>query len=134
MFAILFDTGISSLFKSDLTFIFDHISLQKYEHRFFTTVLRTWAISERHVIERHLSDNRLIKIMLHFLSAIGYLISHEGGIYHFFLQLHLFISRMGCDLFLLLNFLKITDSYFYQTSTALYPVKSENSPTTADDR
>ena len=30
--------------------------------------------------------------------------------------------------------LKVTDSYFYQTSTALYPVKSENSPTTADDR
>ena len=30
--------------------------------------------------------------------------------------------------------IKITDSYFYQTSTALYPVKSENSPTTADDR
>ena len=27
---------------------------------------------------------------------------------------------------------KVTDSYFYQTSTALY--KSENSPTTADDR
>ena len=30
--------------------------------------------------------------------------------------------------------LKVTDSYFYQTNTALYPVKSENSPTTADDR
>ena len=29
---------------------------------------------------------------------------------------------------------KVTDSYFYQTNTALYPVKSENSPTTADDR
>ena len=30
--------------------------------------------------------------------------------------------------------LQVTDSYFYQTNTALYPVKSENSPTTADDR
>ena len=29
--------------------------------------------------------------------------------------------------------IKVTDSYFYQTNTALYPVKSENSPTTADD-
>ena len=29
---------------------------------------------------------------------------------------------------------KVTDSYFYQTNTALYPVKSENSLTTADDR
>ena len=28
---------------------------------------------------------------------------------------------------------KVTDSYFYQTNTALYPVKSESSPTTADD-
>ena len=26
------------------------------------------------------------------------------------------------------------DYYFYQTNTALYPVKSENSPTTDDDR
>ena len=32
------------------------------------------------------------------------------------------------------GFLKVTDSYFYQTNTALYPIKSENSPTTADDR
>ena len=30
--------------------------------------------------------------------------------------------------------IKVTDFYFYQTNTALYPVKSENSPTTADDR
>ena len=30
--------------------------------------------------------------------------------------------------------LQVTNSYFYQTNTALYPVKSENSPTTADDR
>ena len=30
--------------------------------------------------------------------------------------------------------LKVTDSYFYQTNTALYPVKSENSPTTVDIR
>ena len=29
--------------------------------------------------------------------------------------------------------LKDADSYFYQTNTALYPVKSENSPTTEDD-
>ena len=31
-------------------------------------------------------------------------------------------------------FVKVMDSYFYQTNTALYPVKSENSPTTADNR
>ena len=31
-------------------------------------------------------------------------------------------------------FFQVTDSCFYQTNTALYPVKSENSPTTADDR
>ena len=29
---------------------------------------------------------------------------------------------------------KVMDSYFYQTNTALHLVKSENSPTTADDR
>ena len=34
----------------------------------------------------------------------------------------------------MLSPVKVTDSYFYQTNTALYPVKSENSPTTADDR
>ena len=34
----------------------------------------------------------------------------------------------------LIKLFKVTDSYFYQTNTALYPVKSENSPTTADDR
>ena len=32
-----------------------------------TKVFRTSAIFERHVIERHLSDNRHIKIMFHFI-------------------------------------------------------------------
>ena len=34
---------------------------RKYEHSFFTKVLRTRAISERDIIECHLSDNRQIK-------------------------------------------------------------------------
>ena len=42
---------------------FDHFSLlKKYEHGFSTKILRTMIISERHVIERHLSDNRHIEI------------------------------------------------------------------------
>ena len=32
----------------------------------------------------------------------------------------------------ILGSIKSTDSYFYQTNTALYPVKSENSPATGD--
>ena len=45
-----------------------------------------------------------------------------------------------CQLYQLLRYsiprryIGVTYSYFYQTNTALYPVKSENSPTTADDR
>ena len=35
---------------------------KKYEHRSFNKLLRTWAISERHVIERYLPDNRHKKI------------------------------------------------------------------------
>ena len=58
---------------------------KKSEHRFFIKVLRTWTISERHVIERHLSDNWHIKSCF-ILSAIGYVISHEGGIHYFSLQ------------------------------------------------
>ena len=50
-------------------------------------LLRTRTISEKHVIERHLSDNWHIKTCL-IQSANGYVISHERGIYHFpvFLQ------------------------------------------------
>ena len=39
----------------------------KYEHWFFTKVLRTRDLYERHVIERHLSDNRHLKIMFHYI-------------------------------------------------------------------
>ena len=41
---------------------------KEYEHRSFTKLLRTWAISEMHGIERHLPDNRHNKNMLYFIS------------------------------------------------------------------
>ena len=48
---------------------------KKYEHRFFTKILRTWAISERQVIERHLPDNRHNKTYF-ILSPNDNIISH----------------------------------------------------------
>ena len=43
------------------------LTIEKYEHGFFTKVVRKRTISVRHVIEHHLSDYRHIKIMFHFI-------------------------------------------------------------------
>ena len=49
---------------------------KKYEHMSFTKLLRTWANSERHDIERHLPDNRLNKTCF-ILSLNDNIISHQ---------------------------------------------------------
>ena len=53
---------------------------KKYEHGFFTDVLRSRAISERHIIERHLLDNRHIKIIFHFICHWFNVLFHMRGI------------------------------------------------------
>ena len=55
---------------------------KKYEHGFFTKVMRTSAISERHIIERHLQDNRHIKKRF-ILFAISNVISQRERIHCF---------------------------------------------------
>ena len=61
----------------------------------------------------------------------------RGSVFYAMKGRHIFYRMKSIDIFetFRTSGLQVTDSYFYQTSTALYLCfKSENSPTTADDR
>ena len=72
---------------------FEHFALLKNHNMANSSkVLRTMAISERYVIERHLLDNRYIKIMLHFICHRFNMVFHMREKFITFLFNHTYIS------------------------------------------
>ena len=83
--------------------------------RFFTKVLRTRTILLKHVIGRHLSDNRHIKTCF-IWSAIDTVISHDGWFHHFPLN---YICVSTAEDFISLSF------HFFRINNQSKPPQSE---------